>query len=76
MQTEILNAIKKMPVEDQIELVEDIWNNISENNNAVGLTERQVEILKNRYQQFKADSMTAKNWDEIKKDFEQKKNFK
>lgn len=48
-------ALKEMPVEERIKMVEDIWDSIAADQNALALTVEQRNMLNQRLNAYEAD---------------------
>jgi len=51
--------LKKLPVEDRIRLVQDLWDSIANDQHALPLTPDQVSELDRRLDAFEADGETG-----------------
>lgn len=61
-----LADILKLPVEERILLVEDIWESISAYPDAVVLTEQQREELARRIEEYHRNPASGLPWEEVK----------
>jgi len=65
MQSELSKEIKKLSVAERILLVEEIWDSIALENEAIELSKTQKDELDRRSQSFSS----ARTWEEIKAEF-------
>lgn len=61
-----IDEIRRLSVTERILLVEDIWDSIADEADAVPLTDAQREELDARLARFKQDPSGGTDWDEIK----------
>jgi putative addiction module component (TIGR02574 family) len=66
MNTELLDQARKLSVDEQIELVEALWDNIVERNAVPPLTKAQVAELDARIADYEANPDDVGSWDEVK----------
>ena len=66
MQTELLQQAKQLDINEQIELVEAIWNNISKRDAVPVLTEAQKTELNSRLNDYLANPSEILSWQEVK----------
>lgn len=67
------SKIIKLPINQRIKLVEDIWDSITENPEKVTLTESQKEELDRRYEEYLKNPPLGKSWKQIKKSIKNRK---
>ena len=65
MQKSLASEIKKLSVAERILLVEEIWDSINDDNEAIQLSVAQKEELDRRSRSFAG----GRSWDEIKAEF-------
>ena len=63
-----MDAIRKLTVAERLALVEEIWESISENPEAVPVSEAQLDEARHRLEVHDADPSTAISWSEVKKE--------
>ncbi len=69
----ILTEIGKLPVEDQVVLVQQIWDNIAESDTPLDLTESQKAELDRRCAELDANPDMAVSWEVVKRSLEQRR---
>lgn len=57
--------LRELPVEDRIRLVEDLWDSIANDQNALPLTSEQVSELDRRLDQFELDGESGRPASEV-----------
>ena len=75
MQNELTEAAKKLSIPDRIQLVEEIWDTIAEENQAFELTDSQKAELNRRLESARGNISQGRpigrTWEEIKAEFMQ-----
>ena len=66
MNTKILEQAKELSVEEQIELVEALWDSISERGGVPPLTDAQRTELDRRIADLEKNPEDVVSWDEVK----------
>jgi putative addiction module component (TIGR02574 family) len=66
MNTQLLDQARKLSVDEQIELVEALWDDIVERNAVPPLTEAQITELDRRIADHEANPDDVVSWDEVK----------
>jgi putative addiction module component (TIGR02574 family) len=61
-----IDEIKQLDVTERILLVEEIWDSIANEQENVGLTAHEKEVLDLRLASLEKDTDTLLSWDEIK----------
>ncbi len=73
MQSELTEQAKKLSIPDRILLVEEIWDTIAEENQALELTDAQKRELDRRLEWARTNAgqgrAIGRSWDEIKAEF-------
>jgi len=69
MLSNLIEEAKKLPVDEQIALVEEIWDSIAEDNGCFELTEAQKQELDRRIQSSQQNPHAGRSWEDIKSDF-------
>ena len=65
--TAILTEIGKLPVEDQIVLVQQVWDAIADSDTPLDLTDAQKAEISRRSAELDANPDLAIPWDEVKR---------
>ncbi len=66
MNTQLLQQASMLDIDEQIELVEAIWNGIVSRDAAPSLTDAQITELDRRLEDHLANPDDAIGWDEVK----------
>ncbi len=66
MNAALLNQAKQLPPEEQLELVEALWDNICDLGAVPGLTEAQRAELDRRLADHRENLSDVESWDEVK----------
>ena len=69
MSSHLTEEAKKLPVEERIALVEEIWDSIAEDNGCFELTDAQKQELDRRIQSFQQNPQAGRSWEDIKSEF-------
>ncbi len=69
----ILAEIVKLPVTDQLLLVQRIWDNIAESHTPLDLTDAQKAELDRRAAELDADPQMAVRWEDVKRSLEERR---
>ena len=62
----IIDEVRKLPVEERMELLEQIWDSIAEEPGQPELTDAQKRELQRRAAAYAADPGSAIPWEEVK----------
>jgi putative addiction module component (TIGR02574 family) len=62
--------IWKLSVAERLQLVEDIWDSIAQENASIELTEAQVEDVDRRIAELERDPGSTKTWSEVRERLE------
>ncbi|HEY0765629.1 MAG TPA: addiction module protein [Pyrinomonadaceae bacterium] len=73
MASKLIEEAKKLPVDERIALVEEIWDSIAEDNGCFELTEAQKQELDLRIQSFQQNPQVGRSWEDIKSEFRNSK---
>src|SRR5215813_13919186 len=65
MLSNLTEEARKLPVDERIELVEEIWDSIAEENGGFELTEAQKQELDRRIQSAKQNPEAGRSWEDI-----------
>jgi putative addiction module component (TIGR02574 family) len=68
-----LEAILRLSVEDRIQLVEAIWDSISEHPDSLPITDAQREELDRRLAEHRRNPQDARPWSEVRDSLSSKK---
>ena len=68
----MLDEILKLSVEDRIRLVEEIWNTVSADPEAVPVTQAQKEELDRRLDDLARHPDGGRSWEEFRSELERK----
>lgn len=63
--SEIKDEINKLTIEDQLLLIEDVWDSIARNNSELPMHEWQKKELDQRYSDYKAGKQKLYDWDSV-----------
>ena len=66
MITASLPEITKLSAAERIQLVEDIWDMIAAEPEAVALTEAQIQELDQRLEDYQADPQAGSSWQKVR----------
>lgn len=69
MSSNLTEEAKKLSIAERINLVEEIWDSIAEENGCFELSEAQKEELDRRLESFRADPSRGRTWEEIRAEF-------
>lgn len=69
MSSNLIEEAKKLSIAERIDLVEEIWDSIAEENGCYELSEAQKQELDRRLEAFRANPSRGRTWDEIKSEF-------
>ena len=69
MSLNLTEEAKKLPVDERIALVEELWDSIAEDNGCFELTEAQKQELDRRIQSSQQKPHASRNWEDIKSEF-------
>ena len=69
MSSNLSEEAKKLPVDERIALVQEIWDSIAEDNGCFELTEAQKQELDRRIQSAQQNPQAGRSWEEIKSEF-------
>ena len=69
MSSDLTEEAKKLPVDERIALVEEIWDSIAEDNGCFELTDAQKQELDRRIQSIQQNPQAGRSWEDIKSEF-------
>ncbi|MFB3892059.1 MAG: addiction module protein [Phycisphaerae bacterium] len=61
----LVAEIQKLSIDEQIDLVQDVWDGIAAHPEQVPLTSEQKCVLDKRLKEYKKDPAAAKPWEEV-----------
>lgn len=61
-------GIDRLPVEERLALVEEIWDSIAADSSAIPLTDPQLAELQNRVEEDAASPDDVVSWEQVKAD--------
>ena len=62
-----LSDILKLSVAERVLLVEAIWDSIAAENSQYRITDQELSMLQERYEEYKTNPSQSLSWDEVKK---------
>ena len=69
MSSNLTEEAKKLSIAERINLVEEIWDSIAEENGCFELSEAQKEELDRRLEANRANPSRGRTWEEIRSEF-------
>jgi len=72
MSSNLTEEAKKLSIAERINLVEEIWDSIAEENGCFELSDAQKEELDSRLESFRANPSRGRTWEEIRSEFNSK----
>ena len=69
MSSNLTEEAKKLSIAERINLVEEIWDSIAEENGCFELSEAQKQELDRRLESFRVNPSRGRTWEEIKSEF-------
>ena len=69
MSSNLTEEAKKLCIAERINLVEEIWDSIAEENGCFELSEAQKQELDRRLEAYRANPSRGRTWQEIKSEF-------
>lgn len=69
MSSNLTEEAKKLSIAERINLVEEIWDSIAEENGCFELSDAQKQELDRRLESFRESPSKGKTWEEIKSEF-------
>lgn len=66
-----LSRILELPLPDQLQLVEDLWDHIATSNEPLPIPDWQKEELDRRKRNFQANPDSAVSWEEARRNIRQ-----
>lgn len=61
-----LNDILKLPIAERILAVEAIWDSIAAENKEYPLSDEELNLLEERWEEYKKNPSAVKTWEEVK----------
>ncbi len=71
--TSILTEVEKLPIDDQVELVQQIWNRIVDSDARIELTDAQKAEISRRSAELDANPDIAVPWEEVKRSLQERR---
>jgi putative addiction module component (TIGR02574 family) len=59
--------IRRLPVAERLELIEELWSSLVEAPEGLGVSEAQRAELERRLQEFARDPRAGKSWEDLKR---------
>ena len=69
MSSNLTEEAKKLSIAERINLVEEIWDSIAEENGCFELSDAQKQELDRRLESFRENPLQGRTWEEIKSEF-------
>ncbi len=69
MLSNLIEEAKKLSIAERINLVEEIWDSIADENGCFELSEAQKQELDHRLEAFRANPSRGRTWEVIKSEF-------
>ena len=69
MKDKSLEDIMKRSVEEQILAVEKIWDNIAKHSEQLAPSQQQLNLVRDRLEEYKKNPTNKRSWEEFKTDF-------
>lgn len=69
MSSNLTEEARKLPVDERIALVEEIWDSIAEDNGCLELIEAQKQELDRRIKSSQQNPQAGRSWEDIKSEF-------
>ncbi len=68
----LTEELKKLSRSDKILLINDLWDEVSNEEDEISLSEAQEKMLDERYEQFLKNPEEGKSWEEVKRGLKEK----
>jgi len=59
------NNLHELPIDEKLQIVEDLWDSIAEDQNALTLTDEQRSELNQRLDAYETDGIRGRSADEV-----------
>lgn len=69
MSSNLTEEAKKLSIAERINLVEEIWDSIAEENGCFELSESQKQELDRRLESYRRNPSRGRTWEDIKSEF-------
>lgn len=66
MESQLLEAAKRLSLGERVDLVEAIWDSIADEADQLPLTPEQIRILDARLAEHQASPLAGEGWDELR----------
>ena len=73
IQDKSMKDILSRSTAEKILLVETLWDNIAEESNNIPVSKEQLNLVKERLEEYKKNPSKKRKWDDFKNDFLSKK---
>jgi putative addiction module component (TIGR02574 family) len=73
MSSNLTEEAKKLSIAERINLVEEIWDSIAEENGCFELSDAQKQELDRRLESFRENPLQGRTWEEIMSEFHNSK---
>jgi putative addiction module component (TIGR02574 family) len=67
-----IDHIKKLPNEEKLRIIDELWESIDENIIGEALESEENHILRERAAAYEKGTMTFRSWEDVKKEIEEK----
>lgn len=71
--TSLLTEIEKLPIDDQVALVQQIWNRIVDSDARIALTDAQKAEISRRSAELDTNPDIAVPWEEVKRSLQERR---
>jgi putative addiction module component (TIGR02574 family) len=61
------DEIRELPVPQRLELIEELWDSIVENEQALPVTDAERKMLDEAIEEHRRDPNSARPWDEVRR---------
>ncbi len=68
----LTEELKKLSRSEKILLINDLWDEVSNEEDEISLSEAQEKMLDERYEQFLKNPEEGKSWEEVKRGLKEK----
>ena len=69
MSSNLTEEARKLSIDERINLVEEIWDSIAEENGCFELSDAQKQELDRRLESFRVNPSQGRTWEEIESEF-------
>ena len=68
----LAEELRKLSRSEKILLINDLWDEVSHEDNEISLSQAQERMLDERYEQFLKNPEEGKSWEEVKRGLKEK----